>query len=144
MSLIAVTYYFHIFKCDSSECPGYDVLVGPAINQSADSIPCNVPSVVDLYKDGKDSWEKFLRSKLIDATKRRPNVPFRVTAQTALNTGILLLRVGCSRPRLLYAQRIASAGELKTLKRFFHRTRNRKSTRRGVMIHFCNAAYIRY
>ena len=52
-------------------------------------IPQNTdPAGVGHYKAGKDSNEKFMPNKLIDATERKTNVPFPISAQAASNVGI--------------------------------------------------------
>ena len=111
------TYYFHIFKCSSSDCPYHDNLLGEPIETFPDAIPYTDPAGIEHYKVGKDSKEKFMPSKLIDATKRKTNVPFPTSAQTALNVGIFPRCINCRQQRLLYAQKKVEAIELNTLKR---------------------------
>ena len=71
------------------------------------TIPYNNSSGVEHYKEGKDSKEKFLPSKLTCSTNWDFQ-PFSTTGKTALNFGILFCCVTCSRSHLMY-------GELKAL-----------------------------
>ena len=72
-----------------------------------DPIPYTDLTGVEHYKAGKDSNEKFMMSKLIDATKRKTNIPFPTSAQTAPNVGIFLCCINC-RPLRLCSEKSTS------------------------------------
>ena len=69
------TYYFHIFNRSSSDCPYHVNPLGEPIQTFHDPIPDTDPAGVEHYKEGKDSNEKFVPSKLIDA-KKNNKCPF--------------------------------------------------------------------
>ena len=112
-------YYFHIFKCNFTECTYDGALVGPTITRFPSPILYNNnPSGVEHYKEGKDSKKKFLPSKLNDAINRKFYALFQTSAKTALNVGISLRCVSCTWPPSMYLIKWkASGAELKILKR---------------------------
>ena len=107
----------HICKYSSSDCSYHDNFIGEPIETFPDPIPYTDPAEVEHYQAGKNSNETKMLNKLIDATKRKTNVLFPTSAQTASNVGIFLRCVNCCRPRLHYAQKKLQASELNTLKR---------------------------
>lgn len=51
------TYYFHVFKCNSSACPYHNELRGEPKKTFPDPIPYKDSSEVEHYKEGKDARE---------------------------------------------------------------------------------------
>ena len=70
------TYYYHVYKCSSPDCKYHTPLKGVSILPFPDPVPYTDSDGVEHYKEGKDVEETFLPSKLIDATKRKSNIPF--------------------------------------------------------------------
>ena len=75
---------------------------------------------IKLYKEGVDSDEKYLPSKLQDVTKQAHGLPFSPTAQTAKNTGLTVKCCHCKKPRLLYSPKKLKENSLLKLKKMLN------------------------
>ena len=75
---------------------------------------------IERYKEGVDSDEKYLPSKLQDVTKQAHGLPFSPTAQTAKNTGLTVKCCHCKKPRLLYSPKKLKENSLRKLKKMLN------------------------
>lgn len=136
------TNYFHIFKCNFSDCSYRINLLGERIETFPDAIPYTDPVGVEHHKAGKDSNDKFMSSKLIDATNRKTNVPFPTSAETASNVGIFFRCINFRWPRSFYAQKNVQASELNILKRVLSSFQFTCGTSLQEMIHTSQTVFI--
>ena len=99
------TYYFHVFKCSTDDCPFHFPVRGKEkIESYGDPIPQNDEEGNKHYHQGEDPEEKFIPSKLENPSKRGHGIPFSPSAQTALNVGRIVTCTECHKPRLLYSR----------------------------------------
>ena len=112
------TYYFHVFKCSTGDCPFHFPVRGKEkIESFGDPIPHNDDERNEHYHQGEHPEEKFIPSKLKSPSKRGDGIPFSPLAQTALNVGRIVTCTECHKPRLLYPRTKLKDGELRSLKR---------------------------
>ena len=85
------TYYFHVFKCSTDDCPFHFPVRGKEnIENFGDPIPHYDDEGNEHYHQGEDPEEKFIPSKLENPSKWGHGIPFSPSAQTALNVGIIV------------------------------------------------------
>ena len=112
------TYYFHVFKCSTDDCPFHFPVRGKEnIENFGDPIPHYDDEGNEHYHQGEDPEEKFIPSKLENPSKRGHGIPFSPSAQTALNVGRIVTCTECHKPRLLYSRTKLKDGELRSFKR---------------------------
>ena len=115
------TYYFHVFKCSTDDCPFHFPVRGKEnIENFGDPIPHYDDEGNEHYHQGEDPEEKFIPSKLENPSKRGHGIPFSPSAQTALNVGRIVTCTECHKPRLLYSRTKLKDGELRSFKRMLN------------------------
>ena len=111
------TYSFHIFKCADPHCIYHEPLVSAALKRFGQPVPVADEEGKEHYVEGEDPDEKHLPSILSNVEKQSHNIPFTVSAQTAMNVGMTIICNECSKPRLLYAKQKLKPAEMEAFKR---------------------------
>ena len=114
------TYYFHVFNCNSANCEFHKPIRKEPIESFGDPEPYTDNEGIDRYRFGNDPEEKFMPSKLLDASKRSSNIPFPATAKTSQNVGSVIDCTQCRKPRLLHSKSKLTDSEKCSLKRVFN------------------------
>ena len=111
------THYFHAYKCNSDDCSFHMPLWNNLLNHFGDLVPYTDENGKEHYHLGEDPDEKYMPSKLENPAKRKHRLPFPLTAQTALNIGIMISRTECWKSRLIYSKSKLKPNYIKALKR---------------------------
>ena len=111
------TYYFHVFKCSTDDCPFHFPVRGKEkIESFSDPILHNDDEGNEHYHQGEGPEEKFIPSKLENLSKRGQGIPLSPSAQTALNVGKIVTCTECYKPRLLYSRTKLKDRQLRSFK----------------------------
>ena len=111
------TYYFHVFKCSTDDCPFHFPVRGKEkIENFGDPISHNDDEGNEHYHQGEDPEEKFI-PKLENPSKGGHGIPLSPSTQTALKVGRIVTCTECHKPRLLYSRAKLKDGELRSFKR---------------------------
>ena len=92
-------YSFHIFKCADPHCIYHEPLVSAALKRFGQPVPVADEEGKEHYVEGEDPDEKHLPSRLSNVEKQSHNIPFTVSAQTAMNVGMTIKCNECSKQR---------------------------------------------